>query len=604
MKIKVKLTLGTTLLFILIILMGSAGIYFIHKLAEDSGEIIKDNYASLEHCRDMQKALNNLQSLNKLMTSEKKDNIILSIKKDIVLQLNKFEQSLLKQESNVTEPGEKDVTNNLKEAYNNYKDFYKSDTDEIELQKRFSSVNDRIVDVFNINMEAMNSKNTKAMKTGSNAIWYVSLIAVAAFILSFTILINFPGYIADPLIEITRKIKEIAKRNYNQTINYPGRKDELGELALAFNTMSLRLQDYEKSNITDLRTEKNRIDSIVRNLNEGIILFDSDMNIKVFNPVAEELINLKSEEVIGQYAPDVAVHNDLFRELIKDIRKEGEPVTEKTLRIALGNEENFFQKDVYKIHIEDPDTKAKSLIGYILTLKNITEFKKLDLAKTNFIAVVSHELKTPISSIKLSLKLLEDTRVGELNEEQLNLVQTVKGEAERMSKITAELLDISQVETGNIRLNIDEVTPSDIVELSENVLKAHIQEKKIRLVNTIPGTLNKVKADLEKTVWVMTNLLANAVRFTPEYGLITVSIASRKDYLEFSVQDTGTGIDLKNKERIFQKFVQVEGKKSKEGVGLGLAISKEFIQEQGGRIWVESELGIGSKFIFTLPIAW
>jgi NtrC-family two-component system sensor histidine kinase KinB len=603
MKIKVKLTLGTTLLFILIILMGSAGIYFIHDLAADSGEIIKDNYASLEHCRDMQKALNNLQSMNDLLRREKNASTISGIKTNIVDQQKKFEQALLKQEGNVTESGEKDVTENLKEAYNYYSMFYSSDMDEIELQKRFSNVHERITDVFNINMEAMNRKNTKAMQTGKKAIWYVSFMAVAAFIVSFTLLLNFPGYIADPLIEITRKIKEIANRNYNQTISYPGRKDELGELSLAFNTMSLRLQDYEKSNIADLRIEKNRIDSIVRNLNEGIILFDSGMNIKVFNPVAEELISLKASEVVEQYAPDVAVHNDLFRELIKDIGKEGKHLNSKPLRITLGNEENFFQKDVYRIHIEDPDTQKASIAGYILTLKNITEYKKLDLAKTNFIAVVSHELKTPISSMKLSLKLLEDKRIGELNEEQLNLVKTVKGEAERMSKITAELLDISQVETGNIRLTIDEVNPSDIVKISENVLKTHIDEKKIRLLNTIPENLKKVKADLEKTVWVMTNLLANAIRYTPEHGLITVSIASQKDYLEFSVQDTGAGIDPKNKERIFQRFVQVEGKKSKEGVGLGLAISKEFIQEQGGRIWVESELGIGSKFIFTLPLA-
>jgi NtrC-family two-component system sensor histidine kinase KinB len=458
------------------------------------------------------------------------------------------------------------------------------------------------VDVFNINMGAMNAKNTKAKDTGNKALLYVSIVGTIAFLVAFTVLLNFPGYIANPLIDITGKIKEISKKNYAQQLVFAGRNDELGDLAEAFNTMVQKLETYEKSNIAELQTEKSRIDSIVRNLNEGILLLDEDKKIKVVNPIAADLLSVNPKDVINKYAPDIAIQNDLLRELIKNLNQDNSSDV-NPLRITVGNEENFFKKEVFIVHRENQETKQKETAGYVISIRNITEYKKLDLAKTNFIAVVSHELKTPISSINLSLKLLDDNRIGSLNEEQKKLVHLVKDETIRLSRITGELLDISQVETGNIKLSIEDVIPEDIIKFSEEILRPHLKDKSIELVNEISSGLPHVKADLEKTVWVMTNLLINAVRYTPEHGKIIVSVHHSLKEIRFSVEDTGPGIDPKNKERIFQRFVQIDSKKQSEGVGLGLAISKEFIQEQGGKIWVESEIGVGSKFVFTLPLS-
>jgi signal transduction histidine kinase len=602
MKIKIKLALGTTTLFILILALIVVSTLFIHKLAKQSGIIIQDNFASLTFCKNMQQSLVHIHSWNKLTLGESNSMEESKMKKEILQAREKFIWNLNRELQNITEPGEKELVLELKDAYEQYLEALDQNIDEADFERLYLEVQNRISDLQSINMGAMNSKNNKAKNSSEQAVLYVSILGLVAFLLSFIILLNFPGFIANPLIEITEKIKEISNKNYDQRLIYPGRKDEIGELADAFNLMTAKLQDYEKSSITELRTEKSRIDSIVRSLNEGIILLDESKVIKVINPVACDLLNLTTDEILGLYAPDVAIKNDLFRELIKNLDEE-KLIDQKPIRITVHNEENFFQKEIFKVHRENPDTKEREIAGYILSLRNITEFKKLDLAKTNFIAVVSHELKTPIASINLSLKLIKDERIGSLNEEQKNLIQSVKDETLRLSKITGELLDISQVETGNIRLTIEEVDPIDIIKFSEDALKPHLRDKNIELVNELSKDIPKVKADLEKTVWVMTNLLVNAARYSPVNSKICIGVHPSFKEVQFTVEDSGPGIDPKNKEKIFQRFVQVDATKQREGVGLGLAISKEFIQEQGGKIWVESELGIGSKFVFTLPIA-
>jgi signal transduction histidine kinase len=602
MKIKIKLALGTTTLFILILALIVVSTLFIHKLAKQSGIIIQDNFASLTFCKNMQQSLVHIHSWKKMTLGESNSMEESKMKKEILQAREKFIWNLNRELQNITEPGEKELVLELKDAYEQYLEALDQNIDEADFERLYLEVQNRISDLQSINMGAMNSKNNKAKNSSEQAVLYVSILGLVAFLLSFIILLNFPGFIANPLIEITEKIKEISNKNYDQRLIYPGRKDEIGELADAFNLMTAKLQDYEKSSITELRTEKSRIDSIVRSLNEGIILLDESKVIKVINPVACDLLNLTTDEILGLYAPDVAIKNDLFRELIKNLDDE-KLIDQKPIRITVHNEENFFQKEIFKVHRENPDTKEREIAGYILSLRNITEFKKLDLAKTNFIAVVSHELKTPIASINLSLKLIKDERIGSLNEEQKNLIQSVKDETLRLSKITGELLDISQVETGNIRLTIEEVDPIDIIKFSEDALKPHLRDKNIELVNELSKDIPKVKADLEKTVWVMTNLLVNAARYSPVNSKICIGVYPSFKEVQFTVEDSGPGIDPKNKEKIFQRFVQVDATKQREGVGLGLAISKEFIQEQGGKIWVESELGIGSKFVFTLPIA-
>lgn len=249
-------------------------------------------------------------------------------------------------------------------------------------------------------------------------------------------------------------------------------------------------------------------------------------------------------------------------------------------------------------------TSLKSA-GQVYVLKNITKFKELDEAKTNFIATVSHELKTPLSSIKMSLKLLNDERVGNMNQEQLQLIGHIQEDSERLLKITGELLDLAQVETGNLQLNMVISDPMDIVNIAMDAVRFQAEQKDITLeLIGANNQLPNVNADVQKTAWVLVNFLSNALRYSSIKSKITLEVKVDTSFIEFSVRDFGKGIKEQYQKKLFDRYYQVptDGQ-NKSGSGLGLAISKDFIEAEKGRIWVESSLGEGSRFCFTLPIA-
>ena len=276
------------------------------------------------------------------------------------------------------------------------------------------------------------------------------------------------------------------------------------------------------------------------------------------------------------------------------------------------NKQSYFLMEKHKIIIPSVLVTGKDeegtfineevSVGEVFILRNITRFRELDEAKTNFIATISHELKTPISAIKLSLKLLNDTRIGELNSEQHELVGHIAEDSNRLLKITGELLDLSQVETGNIKLSFMEAEPKEIVDYAVDAVKFSAEQRKITIVSEIDQNLSQVNADQEKTAWVLVNFLSNAIRYSIENSKIIISAKSSNGSVLFTVKDFGRGIESQYLNRLFERYFQVptDGR-NKSGSGLGLAISKDFIEAQSGEIFVESEFGSGSTFGFRLP---
>jgi len=240
-------------------------------------------------------------------------------------------------------------------------------------------------------------------------------------------------------------------------------------------------------------------------------------------------------------------------------------------------------------------------VGKVIVLKNITRFLEQDEAKTNFIATISHELKTPISSLRLNLKLLNDNRVGKLNNEQKEIIDALKQETSKMLKITSELLDLAQVETGNIQLNLQVANPIQIINYVKDTSLNHAKPKHIHLHFKSDDNLPLIYADAEKTTWVLLNLINNAIQYSGYDSTIDISTENKGDSVLFQVKDYGIGIEEQYLKRIFEKFFRVPGS-SQKGTGLGLAISKEFITKQKGKIWAESSPGEGSSFYFSLPI--
>jgi len=358
--------------------------------------------------------------------------------------------------------------------------------------------------------------------------------------------------------------------------------------------MAEKLDEYEHSNLAKILFEKKRIETIINRMTDPVIGLDEHDKVIFANEPALNLLNLSSADVMDRYAPDVAVNNDLFRSLIRH----NQPAESALIKAVISGKENYFSKESITIHHTPTGETDTMKIGQVILLKNITSYKELDLAKTNFIATISHELKTPIASLQMCTRLLQDKRVGELNEEQHNIIRTLDDEVTRLSKITNELLDLSQVETGNIKLNIRKADAGDIIHLAAEAVKFQAERKHVAITVEPFSDIPSLQADLDKTTWVLVNFLTNAIRYSPENETVTVRCKSENGAIIFSVEDHGPGIEEKYLGRIFEKFFQVPGTPS--GTGLGLAISKEFIEAQGGKIKVDSHIGKGSVFSFEL----
>ena len=571
MKIKTKLNLGVGLLFLMIIILSLVAAFYIFSIKKDTENILKANYNTLEYSRNM------LLSLDEINGNEEKAITI-------------FETNITKQIANITEAGEDKATYNLQKKI----DFLKTNRTDETLK---SQIRQDIFKIMKLNMHAVKEKSDIAKHTAEAANFWIAVTGTLCFLIAFNLLMNLPNNIANPIKELTDSIKEIANKNYSQRVNFMNH-NEFGDLAKSFNTMAEKLQEYNNSNLYKLSFEKKRLETLINNMHDPIIGLDNQGLILFANDEALKIIGLKSEDVIGKLVTTLALTNDLMKSLvIKDLSNEKQK--SHPMKIFADGKESYFEKETINITIKPTGEDQTIDIGNVIILRNITVFKELDFAKTNFIATVSHELKTPISSIKLSLQLLEKAETGNINEDQKQLIESIKDDSQRLLKITGELLELSQLETGNIKLNMEKSNPYEIINYATEAVKVRADQKQIELVVETEQNLPYIKADSEKTAWVLINFLTNAITYSTENSKVIVKLKNENNQVVFQVIDTGKGIDNRYKTKVFDKYFQVPGSQ-KSGTGLGLAISKEFIEAQNGTIGVDSELGLGSTFYFIL----
>lgn len=559
-SVKKKIWLGTLFLFLLLLVTGGVGIFFTARLKTEGQNVLKANYETLSYCHTMQQQLHNIEAGNKQ-------------------GFKSFAEALVKQGHNITEPGEAEVTADLQN------DFAKLKAGDSTRQTK-QAIEEHLQSILLLNMQAIQRKSKAAEETADNALAIITTLGGIVFLIALTFIVNFPSVVTNSINRLAEAIKEIANKNYSHRIHIDN-KDEFGRLADAFNEMAERLQYFENSNLNKLLFEKSRAEAVINSLKDASIGIDKNDVVLFANFQALQLLGLHSDEVVGKPVVELKQKNDLFSFLVdKD--------TTTPFKIVVDNRENYFVKEV--IEVVQGEAKNK-----VIVLKNITSFKELDVAKTNFISTISHELKTPLASSDFSLKLLEDERIGALTREQKELIQNIKQDNQRILKILSEILNMSQVEAGRIQLNKQKVHPSVIVDSAVETVASAAKEKEIKLIKELPESLQAINIDAEKTTWVMNNFLTNAIKYSPSGTNIEIALRRNNGSLVFSVKDEGPGIAREYQHRLFERYFQVPGSKSK-GTGLGLAISKDFIEAQGGKIWVESEIGQGAKFCFELPV--
>ncbi len=593
MTLKTKITLAFTTMLLLLLAVSGYMLYALDRLDRTSRNVLKDNLYSVELGQHMLQALDRLPYGADSADPQGKP---------------RFEMLLAHEAGNVTEPGEQQIVDKLFEDVGSFNRLLASDTTSAKLwNDAVGRLRQDTYAMMSLNRQALTHKNEAANRTALQQRRYVLALLTFAILTSLLFVLSVPEAAVVPLRRLSASIDHAANQDFTASIPVEGH-DEFATVGRSFNQMLVQLQSYRTSSLAELMAERNRVASIVNTLDEGLLLVDQNRRLIVVNPVASALLAVPAAQLLGRRVDEVAAENDLFREMLRylDVPPPKREQETPLITIAQQGEEVYYRLSVHDVVGFNQALDKNEFVGSILTLRNISEFKKLDQAKSNFLATVSHELKTPLSSINFSLKLLQNGKVGPLNPEQQNIVLTLKQENQRLLKLVGELIDVSRLESGNIQLNFQPSHIHDIVQFAADTIQLQLKPKQLTLNVQVPTNLPPVRADIEKTTWVLLNLLANAIRYSPEQEQIRIYAAVAPDgqQVQVSVQDSGPGIAPQYQEKIFQRFVQIPDKNGyKGGSGLGLSIAREFITSQGGQLWVSSELGAGSTFVFTLPVA-
>ena len=567
MKIQRRITLGIGILFAMILLLGIQSVSYVRQLSQATGTILADNYNSLQYAGGM------LQSLNDIGED--------SVSRHIL------RENLALQRQSITEINERESTSTLERHIASLSD----PVTEAEIR----TVRQDLFRIMELNMAAIRAKSLAVEERADYVMWWLIVVAALCAVIAGAILVWFPRSVLRPIDVLKRGITEIANHNYEQRLEFPGNR-EFESVAESFNDMAAKLDEYRRSSLDDLMAAKKRIEAIVDTLHEPIVGLDPDRRILFMNREALSVLNLP-QEVVGRNATEVALSNDLLRRLIRGLCEKKDP---EPLKIYADNKESYFQVENTPLYITPVGGSERQFVGSLIVLNNITRFKELDSAKTNFISTVSHEMKTPISSILMSLQLLGDTRLGELNTEQKQLVGSIKESSDRLLSITGELLNMTQIETGKLKLMPKITKPIELINYAVKATQVLADRFCCFVEVNYPEKISKLFVDNEKIAWVITNLLSNAIHHSPEKSRIIIGAVQRERAIEIYVRDFGRGIDPRYHTSIFERYFRVPGTKV-QGSGLGLAISKEFVEAHGGTISVESEIGKGSCFSILLP---
>ncbi|MBF9222762.1 HAMP domain-containing sensor histidine kinase [Hymenobacter ruricola] len=596
MNLKTKINLGFLAMLLLVLSIGGYAYYSLRQLDRSSRDVLKANLYSVNLGLQM------LRSLDQLARQPLAD----------TAGTARFVAALREEGRNVTEPGEQQLvdecwqlTQQLQRRQQQARRPARPQSAAAEGVSEPFALGELTYRMMALNTDALNRKTEAANQRADQANRNLLIFITLAVLLALALVGSVPEAAVQPLRKLTAALNHAIERDFSASIPQESH-DEFGQVARAFNRMLGQLREYRTSTEAELITERNRAASIVNTLDEGLLLLDETRRILLANPVMCELLALPATQLVGRPAATVRLENDLFQAMLRPLdapNREAAVAEAPLLHITQRGEEAFYRLAVQDLVSFNEATEKTEFVGHILTLRNVSDFKKLDQVKSNFLATVSHELKTPLSSINLNTKLLQDERLPA--DERQRVTGYIRQETQRLQRMVGELLDVSRLDAGaGIQLDVRPTDLSDVVRFATATVQPQLADKQLRLDLHLAPTLPAVRADVEKTTWVLINLLANAIRYSPAGEFLTVRVGRAGAFVQVSVQDRGPGIAPEHHEKIFQRFAQLPDPSGyRGGSGLGLSIAREFIGTQGGRLWVESELGSGSTFRFTLPAA-
>ncbi|UNC90634.1 ATP-binding protein [Candidatus Contubernalis alkaliaceticus] len=401
----------------------------------------------------------------------------------------------------------------------------------------------------------------------------------------------FAKKITKPIYALTAAASQIAQGNLEQQIKVI-KKDEVGILTQQFNIMASKLQEMTRrleNTIQEVSTESNKLSTILSNMVDGVFAVDKEGSLILVNPVAEEIFSIKSGEYMGRPLKEVPGPAEIKESFERVWRSKKEETCEVEV-----------EKQLYKLVVSPLLGEKQEFFGSVAVLQNITAEKMLEKKQREFVADVSHELRTPLSSVNIIVKTMLEYDLT--REEEKDFLKDMDVEIERLSALVTDILDLTRMDSLKGRRGTQKSDPRQLFEEVLVRMYPRAERNQQELTWEIPG-LVPMEMNQDQIERVFINLLDNAIKYTPQGGWIRVEAQDLGDEISVKVKDTGPGIPLEDQVRIFERFYRVDKARSREmgGTGLGLAISYEIITAHGGKIWVESEPGYGSTFVFTLP---
>ncbi len=584
MKLKTKLILGLGVLFLLIIVLSVVGVKYSYDLKSDTDNILADNYATLRYTKDMLRVLQNPTENS----------------------LEEFNTILVEQEGNITETGEKKATQKLRNSFASYKST--GNASDLSEMKQF------IFEITEMNMQAVEKRSETAKETADRAVFWIVSTGTLCFIIALIFLIKFPSTVIDPIVGITQSIEKVSDNNYSERLNYGG-DNELGKMAKAFNSMSQKLEEYNNSNLAQIMVEKNRIDTLISTMKDPVICLDENLKIVFANYEAHNTLGLEESKLVGKYAQELASRNEVIKLMIRDLVRIEETSAGDTIAETLhnanmsdtkevldfevnGTQKHFEKRTLHTVIVPTGETEKK-LIGHVILLKDITSYKASDSAKTKFITDVSREYNLPVTSIEMNIENLLSGKLGKISAEQKTVLETIEDDTEKLLDITDELLSIAQIENKTIEVSNSRINPIELLNKAVRANQTLATKKNIEFDIESSSNIPKLLADQDRTAWVLKKLISNAIRYSNPNSAIKLAIAQDDSKVEISVSDSGKGISSEYLDKVFDRYFRFPDS-DKQANGLGLAICKELMQEQGGDISVKSEEGVGSTFTITL----
>ena len=416
-------------------------------------------------------------------------------------------------------------------------------------------------------------------------------ILTAAVIAAFAAIV-LAILMAGPITRSIRRLIQVAGRLADGDLDarlYLTSDDDLGDLGRAFNFMADELRDR----VNDLADERGRLEAVLENMADGVVITDDRGQVSLINPAASRLLHADEKQSIGRSFAEVAWHHDLI----------------ELWQRACGQQEE--EDAVIEIGLQD--TFMRMIVSPLLTsgqhdclviLQDLTRIRRLETVRRDFLSNISHELRTPLASLKALVETLQHGALDDPPAAQRFLGRADQ-EVDALSQMVEELLELTRIESGKVPLRLNETAVEDVILPPIERLRPQSDRHHLNLVVDLADDLPPVLSDTSRTQQVVGNLLHNAIKFTPDGGTITLGakLQSGGTFVVFSVRDTGIGIPAAELPRIFERFYKADRARSSSGTGLGLAISRHLVEAHGGEIWAKSKEGKGSTFFFSLPVA-